>query len=140
MTDSIITANSTYVLCGTSQIETASSVDLGSAGSELGGDTNRNGVKGEKFGVLQDVTTKEVRVDLNGNGNFTDDTAMIDYKVKQDVGFFGTDNPATTNVVERVAFVVQTDKSVYGDPENPPYVDLGIAGAEHGSHVAGITA
>jgi len=120
--------------------ETSSSVDLGSAGSELGGDTNRNGVRGEKFGVLQDVATKEVRVDLNGNGNFTDDTAMIDYKVKQDVGFFGTDNPATTNVVERVAFVVQTNKSVYGDPENPPFVDLGIAGAEHGSHVAGITA
>jgi subtilisin family serine protease len=119
--------------------ETSGASDLGSAGSELGGDVNRNGVRGETFGVLQDVATKQVRVDLNQNGDFTDDTAMIDYKVKQDVGFFGKDNPATTNVVERVAFVVQTDKSVYGTTAIP-YVNLGIAGAEHGSHVAGITA
>ncbi|TCO65839.1 S8 family serine peptidase [Actinocrispum wychmicini] len=118
--------------------ETNGASDLGSAGSELGGDVNRNGVRGEKIGVLQDVTTKEVRVDLNGNGDFTDDKPMIDYKVKQDVGFFGTDNPAT-DVVERVAFVVQTDKSVYGT-EDTPFVDIGIAGAEHGSHVAGIAA
>lgn len=119
--------------------ETNGANDLGNPGSELGGDVNRNGVRGEKFGVLQDVTTKAVRVDLNGNGDFTDDTPMIDYKVKQDVGFFGTDNPATPDVVERVAFVVQTDKSVYGTTDTP-FVDIGIAGAEHGSHVAGIAA
>jgi subtilisin family serine protease len=112
--------------------ETNGANDLGSAGSELGGDVNRDGDRTDRFGVLQDVTTKEVRVDLDQDGDFTDEKPMIDYKVKQDVGFFGTDNPATTAVVERVAFVVQTDK--------PGFVDLGIAGAEHGSHVAGITA
>jgi hypothetical protein len=118
--------------------ETNGASDLGSPGSEIGGDVNRDGDRTDTFGVLQDVTTKQVRVDLNQDGDFTNDKAMIDYKVAQDVGFFGTDNPATP-VVERVAFVVQTDKSVYGTTATP-YVNLGIAGAEHGSHVAGITA
>jgi subtilisin family serine protease len=114
--------------------------DFAAANSELLGDVNRDGDKLDRFGVLQDVATKEVRVDLNNNGNFTDDTAMIDYKVKQDVGHFGTDNPATPGVVERVAFVVQTDKSIYDNPAVPPFVNLGIAGAAHGSHVSGIAA
>lgn len=112
--------------------------DFAAANSEIGGDVNRDGDKADKFGVLQDVTTKEVRVDLNGNGDFTDDAALIDYKVKQDVGHFGTDNPATPDVRETVPFVVQTDKSVYGTPDTP-YVGLGIAAAAHGSHVAGIS-
>jgi subtilisin family serine protease len=105
--------------------------DLGRPDSETGGDINRDGDRTDSWGVLQDSATKEVRVDLNGNGDFGDDRPMIDYKVRQDVGFFGTDNPAT-DIAERMAFVVQTDK--------PGYVGLGIAGAEHGSHVAGITA
>ena len=33
---------------------------------------------------------------------------MTDYKVNHDVGYFGTDNPATA-VAERMPFVVQTD-------------------------------
>ncbi|MBP2322996.1 subtilisin family serine protease [Kibdelosporangium banguiense] len=113
--------------------------DFANAASELAGDVNRDGDKLDRFGVLQDVATKEVRVDLNGNGNFTDETAMIDYKVKQDVGHFGTDNPATPAVSEQVPFTVQTDKSLYG-PTDTPYVNLGIAGAAHGSHVSGIAA
>ncbi|MET0132025.1 MAG: S8 family serine peptidase [Kibdelosporangium sp.] len=119
--------------------ESQGASDFGAAGSEIGGDVNRDGDKVDRFGVLQDVTTKQVRVDLNGNGDFTDEKAMVDYKVAQDVGYFGADNPATPNAVERVSFVVQTDKSVYG-PGTTPYVDLGIAAAAHGSHVAGITA
>jgi subtilisin family serine protease len=105
--------------------------DLGAAGSETGGDLNRDGDRTDSWGVLLDTVTKEVRVDLNGDGDFTNDTAMTDYKNKYDVGFFGTDNPAT-DIVERMAFVVQTDK--------PGFVNIGIAGAEHGSHVAGIAA
>ncbi len=112
--------------------ETNGAQDLGSPGSEIGGDVNRDGDRTDVFGVLQDTATKQVRVDLDQDGDFTDETPMIDYKVKQDVGFFGKDNPATTDRTERVAFVVQTDK--------PGFVDIGIAGAEHGSHVAGITA
>ncbi|ALG13482.1 serine protease [Kibdelosporangium phytohabitans] len=119
--------------------ENAGANDFAAANSEIGGDVNRDGDKADRFGVLQDTTTKEVRVDLNGNGNFTDDAALIDYKVKQDVGHFGTDNPATPAVKETVPFVVQTDKSVYGTTDTP-FVGLGIAAAAHGSHVAGISA
>jgi len=112
--------------------------DLGASTSEVGGDINRDGDKLDTFAVLQDVLTKEVRVDLDQDGDFTDQTPMIDYKYKKDVGFFGTDNAATP-IVERVAFVVQTDKSVY-DNGGTAFVNLGIAGAAHGTHVAGITA
>ncbi|HEY3708678.1 MAG TPA: S8 family serine peptidase [Amycolatopsis sp.] len=103
--------------------------DLGGAGSETGGDLNRDGDRNDSWGVLLDPATKQVRVDLNGNGDFTDEKPMTDYAKNFDVGFFGTDNPAT-DLAERMAFVVQTDK--------PGYVNIGIAGAEHGSHVAGI--
>jgi subtilisin family serine protease len=105
--------------------------DLGDPTSETGGDLNRDGDRTDSWGVLLDTATKEVRVDLNGNGDFTDDKPMTDYKNKYDVGYFGTDNPAT-DIAERIAFVVQTDKA--------GFVDIGIAGAEHGSHVAGIAA
>ncbi|MEC3978476.1 S8 family serine peptidase [Amycolatopsis sp. H20-H5] len=105
--------------------------DLGGAGSETGGDINRDGDRADSWGVLLDPATKQVRVDLNNNGDFTDDKPMTDYKTNYDYGFFGTDNPAT-DVAERMAFVVQTDK--------PGYVNIGLAGAEHGSHVAGIAA
>ncbi|QFZ23089.1 S8 family serine peptidase [Saccharothrix syringae] len=112
--------------------------DLGLANSETGGDINRDGDRVDAIGVLQDVTTKEVRVDVDGDGDFTDQAAMLDYKYKKDVGHFGTDNPSTA-VLETVAFVVQTDRSNY-DVGGTPYVNIGIAGAAHGSHVAGITA
>ncbi|MCX2950094.1 S8 family serine peptidase [Lentzea sp. NEAU-D7] len=111
--------------------------DLNLANSETGGDINRDGDRTDAFGVIQDITTKEVFVDTDGDGDFTNNKRMIDYKVKQDVGFFGTDNPATA-VVDRIAFVVQTDRSVY-DNAGTPFVNLGISAA-HGTHVAGITA
>ena len=104
--------------------------DLGAPDSETGGDLNRDGDRADSWGVLLDTVTKQVRVDLNGNGDFTDDKPMTDYKNAYDVGYFGTDNPATA-VVERIGFVVQTDKA--------GYVNIGIAGAEHGTHIAGIT-
>ncbi|HKN55763.1 MAG TPA: S8 family serine peptidase, partial [Amycolatopsis sp.] len=103
--------------------------DLGAVDSETGGDVNRDGDRNDSWGVLLDTATKQVRVDLNGNGDFTDDKTLTDYKNNFDVGYFGTDNPAT-DIVERMAFVVQTDK--------PGFVGIGLAGAEHGSHVAGI--
>ncbi|WP_033439709.1 S8 family serine peptidase [Saccharothrix sp. NRRL B-16314] len=112
--------------------------DLGLANSETGGDINRDGDRVDAFGVLQDVTTKEVRVDVDGDGDFTDQAAMIDYKYKKDVGHFGTDNPATP-VLDTVAFVVQTDKSNY-DAGATAWVNIGMSAAAHGTHVAGITA
>ncbi|GAA3435667.1 S8 family serine peptidase [Kutzneria kofuensis] len=95
---------------------------------ELGGDLNRDGDKTDSFGILQDVTTKEVRVDTDGDGDFTNNAPMIDYRYKQDVGHLGT-----------VAFVVQTDKSNYTGG-GTAFVDIGIAGAAHGTHVSGIVA
>ncbi|WP_420803640.1 S8 family serine peptidase [Saccharothrix deserti] len=112
--------------------------DFGLANSEIGGDVNRDGDRVDTFGVLQDITTKEVRVDVDGDGDFTDQTAMIDYKYKKDVGHFGADNPATP-VLDTVAFVVQTDKSIY-DAAGTAWVNLGMSAGAHGSHVAGITA
>ncbi|GAA3844888.1 S8 family serine peptidase [Saccharothrix violaceirubra] len=112
--------------------------DFGTAASETGGDLNRDGDKADSFGVLQDVSTKEVRVDVDQDGDFTDEKPLIDYKYKKDVGHFGTDNPATP-VLDTVAFVVQTDRSIY-DNAGTAYVNIGIAGAAHGTHVAGITA
>ena len=38
---------------------------------------------------------------------------MTDYKVNRDVGYFGTDNPATP-VAERMPFVVQIDGDEQG--------------------------
>jgi subtilisin family serine protease len=110
--------------------------DLGLTNSEMGGDINRDGDRVDAFGVIQDVTTKEVLVDVDGDGDFTDQTAMIDYKYKKDVGHFGVDNPATP-VLDTIAFVVQTDKSNY-DAGATAWVNIGMSAA-HGTHVAGIT-
>ncbi|MFI9384850.1 S8 family serine peptidase [Kutzneria sp. NPDC052558] len=97
-------------------------------GGELAGDLNRDGDKTDSFGVLQDVTTKEVRVDVDGDGDFTNNAPMIDYKVAQQVGHLGP-----------VPFVVQTDRSIY-DNGGTALVNIGIAGAAHGTHVSGIVA
>jgi subtilisin family serine protease len=106
---------------------------------ELGADIDRDGVRNESFGVLQDRATKRVYVDIDQDRDFTDETSMIDFKVSRDFGHFGADNPATA-VVERVPFVVVTDRS-NPDPNSSAssLVNIGIAGAQHGTHVAGIT-
>jgi len=116
--------------------ETAQDLSAG----ELGGNVNRDGDTTDTFGVLQDRITKQVWVDLDQDRDFTDQTPMIDFKVNRDFQFFGTDNPATA-VAERVPFVVVTDRSIYNpDSDAGSFVNLGMAGAQHGSHVAGIAA
>jgi hypothetical protein len=57
---------------------------------------------------------------------------MTDYRVRYDVGTFGTDNPATA-IREAIPFVVQTDGK-------NKVINIGIVSAQHGSHVAGIVA
>ncbi len=104
-------------------------------GGELGNDVNRDGNPAGSigtFGVLWDPATGTVWVDTNQNKDFADDEPMTDYKVEQDVGRFGTDNPATP-VTESMPFVVQTSPSTNS-------VNIGIVSGEHGSHVAGIVA
>ena len=102
---------------------------------EIGNDVNRDGNptgSSGLFGVLWNPTSNDVWVDANQNGSFADEAAMTDYKVNFDVGYFGTDNPATP-IAERMPFVVQTDGK-------NKYVNIGIVSGAHGSHTAGIAA
>ena len=104
-------------------------------GGEVGNDVNRDGNPAGSsgiFAVLWNTTTNDVWVDTNQNNTFADEQAMTDYKIRFDVGTFGTDNPATT-VREAMPFVVQTDGKNKA-------VNIGIVSAQHGSHVTGIAA
>lgn len=104
-------------------------------GGEVGSDVNRDGNPGGSsgiFAVLWDTKSNDVWVDTNQNNSFADQTPMTDYKVRYDVGTFGTNNPATP-VNESMPFVVQTDGK-------NKFVNIGIISGAHGSHVAGIAA
>jgi hypothetical protein len=104
-------------------------------GGEVGNDVNRDGNPAGSsgiFAVLWDEASNNVWVDANQNNSFADEPAMTDYKVRYDVGTFGTDNPATP-VREAMPFVVQTDGQ-------NKFVNIGIVSGQHGSHVAGIVA
>ena len=104
---------------------------FGEVGSDVNRDGNPDGSSG-LFAVLWNTSTNDVWVDTNQNRSFADQTAMTDYKVRYDVGYFGVDN-VVTPVAERVPFVVQTDGK-------NKFVNIGIVSASHGSHVAGIVA
>ncbi|QOC93650.1 S8 family serine peptidase [Micromonospora craniellae] len=113
------------------------------ANSEPAGDVNRDGDTTDQFGILFDPATNNVWVDTDQDGDFTDEALMRPYKEKFDVGYFGTDDPATP-VTERMSFVVEYRKNVDTTPLGGPglvdYVNIGIIEGAHGTHVAGITA
>ncbi|MGW2044449.1 S8 family serine peptidase [Streptomyces sp. NPDC001858] len=116
------------------------------AGGDAKGDVNRDGDTTDVWGVLYDAAAGTVTVDVNNNGDFTDDTAMKPYKDGYQIGYFGTDNPAT-DVVERQPFVVEVRKDVPMDPyggdwvgKTADFANIGLIASEHGTHVAGITA
>jgi subtilisin family serine protease len=110
---------------------------------EVGSDVNRDGNpagSSRVFGVLWNKITNTVWVDTNQNMSFADEQAMTDYKVKYDVGTFGTDNPATA-LRESMPFVVQTGQPYSQNPQAfNDWVNIGIVSGAHGSHVAGIVA
>ncbi len=110
-------------------------------GGDMAGDLNRDGDTTDVWGVLYDPAAGTVRVDLNGNSDFGDDEPMKPYKDGFQIGYFGTDDPAT-DVVERIPFVVEIRKDVpynaAGDKAD--YVNIGVIEGSHGTHVAGITA
>jgi subtilisin family serine protease len=119
---------------GTYRFAVFDEASLGAAseyGIACGSDLNRNGVCNEKFAVLWRTADNKVWVDTNADRSFAGESAMTDFAVNRDQGWFGTDNPAT-DVSERVPFVVQTDGKLR-------YVNIGIVAGAHGSHVAGIT-
>ncbi|MDL2076575.1 S8 family serine peptidase [Streptomyces sp. GXMU-J15] len=116
------------------------------AGGDAKGDANRDGDTTDAWGVLYDAAAGTVRVDLNNNFDFSDDTPMKPYKDGFQIGWFGTDNP-DTDVAERQPFVVEIRKDVPMDPyggdwvgQKRDFVNIGVIESEHGTHVAGITA
>ncbi|MFF7363092.1 S8 family serine peptidase [Streptomyces sp. NPDC008125] len=109
-------------------------------GGDMAGDLNRDGDTTDTWGVLYDPVTGVTRVDLNNNADFSDDTALLPYKEKFQVSYFGKDDPRT-EVAERIPFVVETRKNVVYNAAGATsdYVNIGVIVGEHGTHVAGIT-
>lgn len=115
------------------------------AGSEPGGDVNRDGDTVDTFGVLYDETTHDIWIDTDQDFSFTDEVKMRPYQEKFQVGHFGKDNPATAEVVESMPFVVEFREDVDLSPAGLPgqkadFVNIGIPEDAHATHVAGITA
>jgi len=116
------------------------------ADGDSDGDVNRNGTTTDSWGVLYDPAAGTVTVDLDGDGDFTDDTPMKPYKDGHQIGHFGTDDPATP-IAESQDFVVQISKDVPMDPrggdwvgKKADFVDIGLVSGGHGTHMAGIAA
>ncbi|MFG2297136.1 S8 family serine peptidase [Streptomyces sp. NPDC048603] len=116
------------------------------ATGDMQGDVNRDGDTTDRFGMLYDPAAGTVRVDTDQDNDFTNNEPMKPYKDGNQVGYFGTDNPAT-EVAERIPFVIQIRKDVPMDPlggdwvgKKADFVNIGIIESEHGTHVAGITA
>ncbi|NIL40562.1 S8 family serine peptidase [Salinispora arenicola] len=113
------------------------------AGSDPEGDVNRDGDTTDQWGLLYDPATNDILVDVDLDGDFTDETVMRPYREKFDIGHFGSDDPSTA-VREQMPFVVEfredVDTTPVGGPGLVDYVNIGIVESAHGSHVAGITA
>ncbi|WP_107480706.1 S8 family serine peptidase, partial [Streptomyces caniscabiei] len=115
-------------------------------GSTADSDVNRDGDRTDAWGVLYDPAAGTVTVDVDDNGDFTDDTPMKPYKNGYQIGYLGTDDPAT-DIAERMPFVVEIRKDVPTDPlggdqvgKKADFVNIGIVVEGHGTHVAGIAA
>lgn len=110
-------------------------------GGDMAGDLNRDGDTTDVWGVLYDPVTRTATVDLDNDGNFSNDTVMKPYKNGFQIGYFGKDNPAT-EVVEQIPFVIEVRKDVVYNAAGAKadYVNIGVIESEHGTHVAGITA
>ncbi|MBC7897374.1 MAG: S8 family serine peptidase, partial [Cytophagaceae bacterium] len=82
------------------------------------------------YAVLLDAATGDVWVDVNRDRSFQDSRAMRDYRVRQDRGTFGVDNPATPHDRETFGFAVQVH------PEKKAVaINVGFGG--HSTMVAG---
>jgi hypothetical protein len=110
-------------------------------GGEMAGDLNRDGDTTDVWGVLYDPAKGTARFDLDDDGDFTDNAAMKPYKDGFQIGYFGTDDPATA-IAERIPFTVEVRKDVVYDAAGATsdYVSIGVIEGSHGTHVAGITA
>ncbi|MFE3250310.1 S8 family serine peptidase [Streptomyces sp. NPDC059209] len=109
-------------------------------GGDMAGDLNRDGDTTDVWAMLYDPGTRTVRVDLNNDGKFGNDTVMKPYKNGFQVGYFGEDDPKT-EIVERIPFVIEVRQDVVNNSGvKSDYVNVGVIEGSHGTHVAGITA
>ncbi|MFE2041264.1 S8 family serine peptidase [Streptomyces sp. NPDC059477] len=111
-------------------------------GGDMAGDLNRDGDRTDVWGVLYDPAAGTVRVDLDDDLDFSDETALKPYKDGFQIGYFGTDDPAT-EIAERIPFVIEIRKDVVYNADTgakADYVSIGVIEGAHGTHVAGITA
>jgi subtilisin family serine protease len=113
-------------------ISASSEYAINCGGGVAGADLNRDGVCHQSFAAIWDTASDTVWVDSNADKSFAGEKAMKNYDVNFDIGIFGTDNPSTATR-ETVPFTIQTDGK-------DKFINIGVVGAEHGTHVAGIAA
>jgi subtilisin family serine protease len=115
-------------------------------GGAPNGDLDGDGRTDGSWAVLYDPAAGTVTVDLDDDGDFTNNTPMKPFKENYDVGFFGEDDPET-EISEAIPFVVQIREDVPMDPyggdwigQTRDFVNIGLVSGSHGTHVAGIAA
>ncbi|GAA2227855.1 S8 family serine peptidase [Streptomyces amakusaensis] len=110
-------------------------------GGDMAGDLNRDGDTTDSWATLYDAGTRTVRVDLDNDGDFTNDKVMKPYRNGFQIGYFGKDDPATP-VAERIPFVIEVREDVVYNAagSTADFVSIGVIEGSHGSHVGGITA
>lgn len=110
-------------------------------GGDMAGDLNRDGDTTDVWAMLYDAGTRTVRIDLNNDAKFGNDTIMKPYRNGFQIGHFGEDNPKT-EIVESIPFVVEVREDVVYNAAGAKadYVNIGVIEGSHGTHVAGITA
>ncbi|MGP3969010.1 S8 family serine peptidase [Streptomyces sp. 6N223] len=116
------------------------------SGGEMAGDVNRDGDTADSWALLYDAEAGTVRVDSDGDADFTNNDPMAPYAEGHDIGSFGTDDPSTA-IAEAMPFVIEIREDVPMDPlggdwvgQVRDFVNIGIVSDAHGTHVAGITA
>ncbi|GAA1730082.1 hypothetical protein GCM10009809_27020 [Isoptericola hypogeus] len=112
--------------------------ETASAAADARGDLNRDGDTSDRFAMLYDAATHEVRVDSDADGDLVEETPMLPFGVDRQVGQLGTDDPST-DVVESMPFTVEYREDGAAGAAGD-YVNLGVVTAQHGTHVAGIAA
>ncbi|MGW6558989.1 S8 family serine peptidase [Streptomyces hydrogenans] len=92
-----------------------------------------------KVGVLYRNSDEGIWVDTDGDLDFTDEELMRPFGEDRQIGYMGTDDPATERN-ERVPFTVQIRPADKMPGRQGPGINVNVITEAHGTHVAGITA
>ncbi|MEV0330801.1 S8 family serine peptidase [Micromonospora echinospora] len=92
---------------------------------------------GTYLGVLYRESDQAVWVDTDQDRDFTDEELMRPFKTDRQIGYLGTDNPATP-VNERVPFTIDVELDISSNGTDA--VNINTLNEGHGTHVAGIAA